>query len=467
VIAVGALDSSALFHERVQAAGAEAGGIAVLLGAAQALGAAWEAVEALPKQPMVALFQAEAFGHLGSYLFARDTTDFTCERTVTAADSPTGRPYCSDPLRADLAFTNVSLASVHAALAVLQPAWMASAGAAYAHQVRPSAASARVSAVVASVASSSPASLPFTARNATAGVAPPSPLDTLTSGVVPGLPNATLPLATGVVALAGFDASFADPWWRSSFDDGLDSGRRVAPNATDALVGAATLLARTLFALATGIDDPSQAAAAVPASVVADATLVQSVYECITVDARCDLFRSALAVSEKTLEELTPFGTSSLYTSVYLNPYVSGKAIVLQPSVIEAATWAILANVTARSNQSDATCSRLDGKGCPLTEQDCVFGRCVLPTAHFHDAHSLALTPNGYLNFDLDPAKAPPDDPVWTEPFWSAQTGAALFLDRGPIATWVVFAAGIAIALGLLAAIHVLVPPLLHAWNIN
>ena len=89
-----------------------------LLAAVRALGKARAWRLQRPIVPM--LLQGEHWGRMGSRTLGLDMGGFKCDpgQTVSASDSPTGKPYCRAPLRWDLAFQNVSLARAHAAIAL-------------------------------------------------------------------------------------------------------------------------------------------------------------------------------------------------------------------------------------------------------------------------------------------------------------------------------------------------------------
>lgn len=369
--AVAPLDATALFHDLAVGADAAASSIVAVLAAADAL--SHTNMDTFPNRVAFGLFQGEAYGRIGSRRFVQELQQFTCTDTVSATDSPTGFAYCRNPLRPDTAFTEVSMHAVVAADQVGRtPLFVHGSG---------------------TVAAAVTAAVPGSAAPASPATMPPTPLASFASS----LPGAVL---------AGYDDAYASRYFHSQFDDSSN----VSPTAVST---AALVLARSLYTVASGTG------AAPPSSLAVDADLVDDLLYCLAGNASCGL------VSDVVGGGGTLTGPFSLYTGVYNQPFATGKfGFGLSPTLLELFVRSFLANVTAVSGQHGAVAGEGDSctssSGCK--EQDsrleCVRGVCIIPTAHYHDAYSVALNATGsYNDFVVDASKVDAAlDPLWTEP---------------------------------------------------
>ena len=165
------LDSNAMFHELAVGASGTASDIVAVLAAVQAL--AHVGVSSLKHQIGFGLFQAEAWGRLGSRRFVAEVESFTCsvswlvlvlvlvlvfpclhstspvvlfpfvvavcrvhltQSTQSASTSVTGFAFCKSPVRTDLSFEQLSGDSFAHVIAIDQAG--AGSGSAYLHKVR-------------------------------------------------------------------------------------------------------------------------------------------------------------------------------------------------------------------------------------------------------------------------------------------------------------------------------------------
>jgi hypothetical protein len=250
----------------------------------------------------------------------------------------------------------------------------------------------------------------------------------------------TPPLAFEGAVLSGYDFAFASRFFHSEFDNATNIDAFV-------VTGTATALARTLYALATNASTPAAAAALVPPSLQANGTLVAEMVACITVNARCPLFKRVLGVNDATLAQLVPAGPLTLYTSIYNQPYaLPNNGYVLQPTPLEAFVRNSLAfsSATVRNGTCAATSDCTTRLRSKLWE--CLQGTCVLANAFYHDALSPALSPTGTPNkYTITRAAVTPTDPVWTEPYWSVRIGVTSFLKDSAVTDGVVLGVGLAV----------------------
>lgn len=406
-------------------------------------------------QILFGIFQAEQWGRIGSRRWVQEVQGFTCQVNVSAAASPNGRAFCAQPLRPDVTFTSLHLLDVSYVLAVDQVGATGLAPAAggsglFLHEYdRSAAAPSNRTMSVLSALQSGGLSLPLPVRAADGvPVAPPSPLLSFQ--------EAQPPLAFDGAVLSGYNSAYATPFYHSEFDNASVINAGVVASA-------ATVVARTLYALATGLANPAAAAAAVPAGLTANASLVAEMVACITVNAQCPLFARVLGVDSATLASLVPAAPLTLYTSVYNQPYSlsGGNGYVLQPTPLEAFVRNLLGRVTASPAQVNGTCATTQDcttAGLPKA-YECLLGACVVANAFYHDALSpaLAASPAAYGSFSVVSTPDPTIDPLWTEPYWSNSIGVTAFLKDSPAADGAVLGVGLAATLAAIVGSHFLV----------
>jgi hypothetical protein len=460
VLATAAMDAGGLFHDLAWGADGAASGLAALLLAAEALGRTPSA-SALPRPILFAAFQGEAWGRVGSRRWAAEALNasgFSCAAPVAGNASASGRPFCASPLRGDLTFTALRNATPAVVVAADQVGgdgsgggggsgvWLRGGGSGGG-----SARAVLVAAAVAAAGAPACALFPFS-----------SPLPATRAATDASLPLPPSPLrsfpATPALLLAGYDGAFTNAKWASRWD-----------NATGApaVASAATLLARTLWALAndTGGGAPGDVAAGVPPRLCANATLAALLVGCLTVDAgpSCPLFSALYGPGA------LPAGPLSLYSSIYVPAsLVPGPpaGFSLYPKPVEALARTLLSlwgagvaldgSVAAAPPGAPATAPNCTA--CPgATEGECTLGWCVPPAAWWHDAVSPSVTAApGTSTLALDAGAAAAfglaEDPVYAEPLWGTLSATLLRIDNQGVAM-AVFCTGLAATLATVAAL--------------
>jgi hypothetical protein len=210
----------------------------------------------------------------------------------------------------------------------------------------------------------------------------------------------------------------------------------------------ASVLARSLYALATGNTNAASAVAAVPSTLQADGGLVQSLLQCFAGNSSCTLF------SNYTGTLGNPSAPISMYTSVYNPPFTVGSnGFGVPQAPVETFVLEFLAAVTLTPHgfpgeglpcTSTADCDKVsrcwgsNGDALVVSREEIVFvwcigclvqlnialdcilstGKCGVRTAFVHDAFSPALTKSstarGGFTFNMTLVSAV--DPLWTEP---------------------------------------------------
>jgi len=440
VMAVTAMDSSALFHDLAWGADSSVSAVVALLAAADALSRT--DAYTLPHQILFGLFQAEQWGRVGSRRWVQEVQGFTCLANVSAAASPNGRPFCANPLRTDLTFSSLRLLDVQYVLAVDQVGHPGLPSL-FLHEFDRSSVvpDNRTFQVFDALGHLPSGALPLpVARAGDTPVPPPTPLLSFQ--------ETTPPLTIDGAVLSGYDLQFATTFFHSEFDNASQIDAGVVANA-------ATAVAKGLYALATNASTPAAAAALVPQTLVANASLVAEMVQCITVNARCALFQSVLGVDAATLAALVPAGPLGLYTSVYNQPYtLSGNGYVLQPTPLEAFVRNLLGKASALPSQQNGTCANTQDCQQRLSKAyECLVGTCVIANSYYHDALSPALASTAsYGSYSVNrQAIDPTIDPLWTEPYWSSNIGAKAFLKDSPVADGIVLGFGLAATLAAIA----------------
>jgi hypothetical protein len=241
-----------------------------------------------------------------------------------------------------------------------------------------------------------------------------------------------------------------------------------------------------MYALALNVSDAGAAAAAVPAALSANDTYVASLLDCLLSNAGCATFAALLGATPAELATFLPSPSAPLplYPGVYNPSVVVAGGYVLSPSLIEVCMRNALAlgtaGASARNGSAVCTLSSAQAPATSLKAQrrlvlssprhsspplaagacmppyECISGVCLLATAHFHDAYSLAVTPSpGNFAFNstvaaaggVAPRPGAFTDPVWTEPFWSASIGAVVYTRESPSVEAAVAAVGVLLTL--------------------
>lgn len=471
------MDATSLFHDATPAANEAASNILTILMASKLLG---QAKFTQINKIVVALFQGESYGFLGSRRFLKDITSFTCNSNPVpaVAKNQTAEQACLDPLRPSLEFTKVlgSSGTITGMLSVDQVGVLTKSQNLYV-QSDGSNFGGFLSAVLQGVAANGYTISQVAVDadddhfNGNDVTIPPTPLTTLlslTSG------------AKGGAVLTGYSETFAgeygshrDSVWYQDID-------------LDAIATAATVLARAAVAAAS--DDgslDSDVATEYALQVIPDALSAQdadllALAECLYKDGNCPLllqYADVEAATETGKTGLhivvgTPLGTPpNYYTSVFGGgqgqPFVSvnkniygsyvgdeygqhdSDAFAVQASLLEHAVRGLLndylgrpASASLKSCKKTSDCGKVDY--CPNQEAICTGGHnCVCRQANLHLALDEALTaaPGNYTSHFLISSSDEGVSALYTEPFWDGGVGIKVYRNSnttGSVAAMVV-----------------------------
>lgn len=460
LLAVAALDAPSLFHDLPSGADSTLSGLVALLAAALTLGATPSA-DSLPKQIAFGAFQGESWGGLGTRRWLADVRGFNCSATGATADGGVGgSPWCASPLATSTAFASLLASDFDAVLSVGQVGagdsmwlheWASPPGGG---TLTPGDGSITAAATAAFAAV--PAGLaPVTAVTAAIAQAapPPGPLAILLNS---SLGSAASGLRGGL--LTAFDSAFTSPVYGGQYDNRsrTDAG---------AVTSAATLLARMLYGLASGITPPAAAAAAALAAVpAANATAVAALLDCFAFNAACPTLATLFGMPDVSS---LPAGPLLLYPGVYRAPQLSadGSGYALSPGILEAAARNILALALANASRAGAApvACRVS-TDCVGTTSECFAGACANSTAYYHSAFSLGVRPDasGPNWYTFDAETLPTGDPGWAEPYWSNAVGVRLFAKDAIAVEAAALGGGIAVAIVSIAAATALIRFLDH-----
>ena len=455
IVATASLDAGGLFHDLIQGADATVSGLVARLAAAEALSRTLSYLS-LPAQIVFAAFQGEAWGAIGSRRWLGEVASFTCSAPVPANESATGVAFCSWPLRSSLAFTALRPSDIATVVSADQVGALGLSGL-YLHDWVASSSGSSSGPTPGGTAAGAVVNATFTAAAATGLLGPltslsaAAPLTSLPPSPVRSFVDASASPLQAVI-ISGYDAAFASRVYHSQYDNASRVDAAV-------VTAAATLLARSLYALATGVADPTAAAAAVPPSVAANSSLVSSLLSCITVNATCPLLMSLLGLDASSAPSFLPSGPMPLYPSVYRQPYLLGtNGYALAPSALEAGVRNFLALVTATNRSvtsgvcnATSDCAAL---GWGLSGE-CIAGVCIAgATAYYHDALSPAVSPvqGAYGQYTVNVSLTSASDPAWSEPYWSNSIGTTVYLKDSDASEGGVLGAGIGVALLSVAA---------------
>jgi len=514
VMATSGMDGASLFHDLVPGADAPASSVVAILAAADAVGN-WKrrsaaSAAALKQIIGYSLFQGEAWDSIGSrrfvYDIARYQADSSCNNSVAASESPTGRKMCLSPLRPSEAFRSFggNLERLSAVVAVDQ---VGRGTGTFVHT---------------DAADGVP---PGTTKADMTNGMPPSPVDSfrLRKPSIPGY------------VLGGYNKNFSNNFYHSQFDNFTTAAEM--DSAVVRITEAATQLSKTLIWLASDKD------AGVDTSALAvNTTMVRDLLTCIIGDWKCQMFHDYLASTYANLEKylnveqlrfssvspVTNARQPSLYASVAsisqippTLPYVTltvqdipnyvfelpkcakgaldtpdkelcmlcneddcnlkSKEALMQnihvvtfpENVYEAFLRSFLVEKTSNNITRVACNNTADCRANKFVDDDfeCHSKKCILPSAYYHSAISPAIEPtaNGEI-YDVDTklCEGPygwicpgGKEMLWTEPNWSADIGVTIYPDGGNSIAWialffgvVVFASGLAAARAALAGLQ-------------
>lgn len=381
------LDSSAMFTDLAFGAEGTASGVIALLGAVHALGQVRDTVPALDKQILFAFFQGEEWERLGSRRFVFDLTN-----GCLTEDNNT----CTNPPIYNLAWTDLDLSTVEEVIAVDQVGKYYSNDKEnyFLHAVSQNG-------IADAMNISSGLGLNVSAVE---GAVPPSPLDSfLESSGFQGV---------GAV-LSGYNNQYENPFYRSRFDRRLS----VNDSAVTELTKVATLLAQAAYRIAGG--DPEAV------SLVANASVVAELENCLTFDFSCDLVQEFLGLNKAQIDSFSfarnirnsPRITPSLppaypgfyQPNAFLGPNINSLVPMSSHFVRNFAAYHTepmllpqeeLDEVTVNNScVSNLVCSLAQPfVSCGDTRSSslaCVRGKCMCVSTHFQDAYSPAINVTG------------------------------------------------------------------------
>jgi nicastrin len=296
VMGTTAMDAFSLLHGSTIGADATVSGTVALLAAAKTLATSGLNLNSLPNRIVVAFFQGEKFGYVGSRRFVEDITKFTCLKNDTRNDGG-----CRTPFYPSQRFQELSLDKIVSVLDLEQVALSQSM---FAHSVTPrNTETTNVSTTLKAMA----------ALESAINIADPSVS-------VPTIPPSSLvsflrkkPTLGGVV-LTDHDTQYVNRQYGSRFDDSLNA------NAVERIEKVATAVARTLWIQAGGSQQQAVA------SLTADATTVANLVECLTTDFMCKEVQDVFS----TNTQKKPDHYSSVYIQLLPDNVVGTSRFVLE-----------------------------------------------------------------------------------------------------------------------------------------
>eukprot|EP01138_Halocafeteria_seosinensis_P005457 gb/GECG01005579.1/.p1 GENE.gb/GECG01005579.1/~~gb/GECG01005579.1/.p1 ORF type:complete len:719 (+),score=52.32 gb/GECG01005579.1/:1-2157(+) len=412
------LDAPSLFHEKTFGADTTLSGLITTLAAIDALGKT--DIRSLPIRILPMAFQGEFFGRLGSQMMFSDIENDGCT-SIHEGSNPPWTSSCRSPLQADVQYKYINLTSAKLTIIPDQLGRIDASGQLYDHtHGNPELGHEILEKVV------NRNGLQLSRRNPSK---PPSPADSLLKHVTDA----------NIITVSPYDNEFINPYYGGQFDDHSNIN-------ADNVSSAATILAQTLYALATDDTDPNSAVDKIPSDLHSNLTLVKEILHCTTVSQDCDLFHRILGGVN------LPNGPLALYPGLYRQPVLSSDTIQIQASILEGFTRNFLALSISSLNVScskDSTCQNLD------TTYRCVARQCVEDLSHYHDSYSLAFRATTGFSSKLDSSRVNDMDPVYTEPLWSSAIGARLFITYGFLSEIMPLVIGILVTLASIGAVYI------------
>jgi len=401
VMAMANMDSNALFHNQAVGAESTVSGLVALIASANAIRLVNKAK--FTSDIVFAFWAGESWGYLGSRKFVQDIQNFKCE-------SGDGNS-CSTPYKSSLAFEKIKLDQISAIVELNQ---IGNSHKLYIHEENTYA--------------NNLANTLLTVSNASTTVS----FERVDNAAhnLPGIPPSSLmpflqakPDLPGVV-ITDYISTYTNQFYHTHLDDGIQD-----PLDYNQVCDASTLVARSLYVLATGVSPTSPEVLAISSN----CSLVRTLLRCLTTDFTC------LYVSSY-LYPLDLPQTASYYPSVY--GYSSQQQLVTLPIKFVHDFVAVITR-----NLTNTTCQR--SSDCE-TGMSCTSGWCRREDAYYHDA----ISPG--IDWDTKNSKWIVTDskqPLWTESNWDA-TRLRLFLQDSPTHEGVFLAFGILEFLGSFVIIY-------------
>jgi nicastrin len=411
-MAMANIDSSALFHDMATGADSTASGIVGLIGAALALQSVSKT--AFVNDIVFAFWAGESWGYLGSKKFLSDIQNFQCKKLDTANN------MCNEPYKPDLSFENIKLQNIMAAIELNQIGLTSTTSPAlFIHQQSTKYNS--VSSLLQSVAQDTP--LEFKPVN---------------NSVQPGIPPSSLMsfLVANPDLLSVVVTDHEMEYTNRNFHSHLDNGA-FNKLSNDTLCHTATVLARTLYLMATGQTTPDT----ISPTIEAPCSLLSDLAYCLSENFDCPLLDNFLPRSRPPIP--------SYYTGVF--GYSIDNAYASAPAVLVSNMMTLITAENVYYNFSSNNFS-IPAEGCKKcsSDQTCFLGVCVNSETHYHDAIS--------LGFDWDYSNwkwiiVNESEPLWVESNWDA-VGVELFRRANPTTEGIFLAAGIVEFLVSLVAVY-------------
>jgi nicastrin len=486
VLLAGSMDSASLFHDVTPGANTAASNILTLLMAAKLLGTyvSDDVFDSLSSRIILAFFQGESYGFVGSRSFLKDLSSFQCGGSLVHSIARLGDKSeyaCLNPLRPSMAFAN--LGKVQGMISVDQIAQQVGDGVLYVHADQNNDNMGKFLAETLIYSKTSSVSVAAASVNSDNGKYPypPTPLTSLLHITQGGV---------GGAVVTGFDYVFSN---KVPFNSMSDSAFYQSVNLKP-IAAAATIVARAMLAAAYdgGNSFDAQTAAQYAANLIPEMTYQdESLVElanCFFYNGDCSLIQKhaqAEANSDRTrtgiagLSVGNPLGVPpnyyvGVYTSSYGQPFVQvgekwygayngqdyGKkdsdAVGLIPRQLEAALHGLLNDFMGRGSvggENDLVkCSKF--ADCAGVEYCQSFGEyavctgggyCVCKRAHYHVALDEALKPAvdkdvGFFEVKDNEAGV---SPIYAEPYWSNDVSVRVYRSVGWLPGFFVFVSGV------------------------
>lgn len=495
VVLAAGMDSTSLFHDVSPGANTAASNILTVLMAAKLIGQSVSdnTLDNLPNRIVMALFEGESYGFVGSRSFLRDVAypGFQCDGNLVYAVPRLGEKSdwaCLSPLRPSLRFS--SIGKIKGMLSVDQVGHLVGDGVMYVHADNNNDNMGGFMASALKYAGTNDYSVASASNNNNnnAYPYPPSPLTSLLQLSGGGV---------GGAVLTGYDYAFTN---KVPYHSHRDSAGLVSISL-DSIAAAATIVARGILAAA--YDDGSYdyetagqyAANAIGELAANDEDLV-ALADCLLYNGECSMLKdfSSMEVSNDRIRTGVNVGSPNslgnppnyyvgVYNRYYGQPFVSigdqfygayngddfgnknSDAIHMLPEALESAIRGLFNDFLGRgSNQggdfvectSDSNCANVDYCGAYGDRATCTGrGQCVCSRAQYHVALDEALLPaeNKAPGYFIVNENDEGQSAMYTEPYWSNSVGVRVYRDAGWLPGFLTLAGGAgAFALSLFSA---------------
>jgi nicastrin len=478
------MDATNLYHDLSYGSNTAASNIIAMIMAAKLLGNALTDVQydALPNRIVLALFQGETYGFIGSRRFLRDMAypGFKCNSEVVRSNTQLGEKSdygCLNPLRHNLRFMDLGN-QIGSMLSIDQIGHAVANGILYVHG---DADNSPIVNLLKNVGTNQFSVAASSAVDTGYGYPyPPSPYTSLLSlseGAIPG------------AVLTGYDYDFPSKLPYHSQNDVPDYIELTTIAAT------ATIMARTVLAAAyddgtySGQGDYATPTAyaknLIPELLYNDAVLVE-IANCFLRDGNCHLIQNYTKI-ESSNAGVNIGESLGVPPNYYVGTYHGGRGqpfvqvgdniygayngsdygkkktdvISLQPKQLEATIYGLFNDFLGRgsTSSSDTTTSCKKSSDCHNVENLCqnnVYdtatcagsGICVCIRAQYHIAVDEALRSVEQMSpgyFVIDAETDAGISPIYTEPYWSSSVGVRIYRNANALPGYISLVAGIGI----------------------